>query len=236
MFTFAVHNIQNMKKIFILSLVAMSTLTVSAQRKKVRANTSKGNWALRIGAGFNTATEDPTDASSVKGSEFNISPSVGYFVADNLEIGAKFDYTNAKMTNIAAANFSNEMLTNDLGFGIYGQKYFPVNNWFAFTGRIDLGLTSGTEKETIISSGTPGVVNRGRNGFGGAANFGLAFTPANNIAIQADVIGLGASSLTRTSDVAGSTDINESAFGLNAWRQPMNVSLVWFLNRGGSED
>ena len=36
-----------MKKLFILSLVALSTLTVNAQRKKTKANTSQGNWALR---------------------------------------------------------------------------------------------------------------------------------------------------------------------------------------------
>jgi outer membrane protein len=220
-----------MKKLFILSLVALSTITVNAQRKKTRANTSQGNWALRVGAGYNANSYDRVGDENFKESTINFSPSIGYFIADNLEIGLDVDvnWNKEKSTSTSVNNV--ETTTTDLGFGIYGLKYFPVNNWFAFTGGLSLGLSNGNGK-TVITSANPSLTNTvGKNAFGGAANFGLAFTPVNNLAIQANIIGLGAMSGTILNE-GTIPDVNTTEFGLNVWRQPASVSMTWFFGRG----
>jgi hypothetical protein len=220
-----------MKKIFILSLVALSTITVNAQRKKTRANTSQGNWALRVGAGFNSNTEDPVGDVKSTMTAINFSPSIGYFISDNLEIGLDVDVNWDKNRDVSSLTANTEATTTSFGFGVYGLKYFPVNNWFAFTGGINLGLNNGNIK-TVNTLGTNVNSNTsGLNAFGGAANFGMAFTPVNNLAIQANIIGLGATSGTIQNE--GLTpDVNFSDFGLNVWRQPANVSMTWFFGRG----
>jgi hypothetical protein len=60
---------------------------------------------------------------------------------------------------------------------------------------------------------------------------GMAFTPVNRLAIQANIIGLGAVSGTRNNE-NGVADVNTSDFGLNVWRAPASVSLVWYFGRG----
>jgi opacity protein-like surface antigen len=222
-----------MKKLLVLSLVALSTLTVNAQRKKTRANTSQGNWALRIGAGYSTNTDDEVGTNAVdKVTNINLKPSIGYFIADNLEIGLNINIDNQKnsMTDVLSNNAT--VNTNKLGFGVYGLKYFPINNWFALTGGVELGLGNG-EVKTQFNNLTP--VSSTTNEFGGAANLGLAFTPVNNLAIQANIIGLGAISGTQ-SNVAPTKDRNFSNFGLNAYRTPASVSLVYYFGRGMSND
>jgi hypothetical protein len=219
-----------MKKLFILSLVALSTLTVNAQRKKTKANTSQGNWALRLGAGYNSNTVDPTNVPVTKTTSTNFTPSVGYFVSDNLEIGIKFDVNSTKV-NSTFNDSTIENKNNSVGFGIYGLKYFPVNNWFAFTGGLELGLMNGTGNLQTFKYTKYYTVGYTTNSFGGAANFGMAFTPVNRLAIQANIIGLGAVSGTRNNE-NGVADVNTSDFGLNVWRAPASVSLVWYFGRG----
>ena len=223
-----------MKKLFILSLVALSTLTVNAQRKKTRANTSQGNWALRLGAGYNSNTVDPTYLTKVdiysKTNSTNFTPSVGYFVSDNLEIGIKFDVNSTKV-NSTFNDSTIENKNNSVGFGIYGLKYFPVNNWFAFTGGLELGLMNGTGNLQTFKYTKYYTVGYTTNSFGGAANFGMAFTPVNRLAIQANIIGLGAQSGTIQNEDY-TPDVNTSNFGLNVWRASSSVSLVWYFGHG----
>ena len=212
-------------------MVALSTLTVNAQRKKTKANTSQGNWALRLGAGYNSNTVDPTGVPVTKSTSTNFTPSVGYFVSDNLEIGLKLDVNSTKV-NSTLNDSTIENKNNSVGFGIYGLKYFPVNNWFAFTGGVELGLTNGTGNlQTIYkSNSSTKIVGYATNSFGGAANFGMAFTPVNRLAIQANIIGLGA--VSGTINKEDGPDVNTSDFGLNVYRAGASVSLVWYFGSG----
>jgi Outer membrane protein beta-barrel domain len=225
-----------MKKFIIFGLIACSTITVNAQRKKTRANTSQGNWAVRVALGYNSENSDPVGVpEQSKSNTLQFNPSVGYFIADNLEIGLNLDLQNKNESETFTATNKMELSGTSIGFGIYGQKYFPVNNWFAFTGRLDLGLANGNNKITSTINNIVTPTDQGDNNFGGSANFGLAFTPVNNLAIQANIIGIGAISGTLQNQ-ANTPDVNYSRFGLNVWRQPTNVSLTWFFGRGMSAE
>jgi hypothetical protein len=69
------------------------------------------------------------------------------------------------------------------------------------------------------------------NGVGGAANFGFSFTPYNALALQADIAGLGVGSMKTDYDGANNT-VNTTNAGFNVWRNPYNLSIVWYFGRG----
>lgn len=83
-----------MKKILLLLTLAAG-LNVAAN-----AQTEKGKWLVSGASniGFNSvSTKFKADGMSVDGPKvntFNISPSVGYFVVDNLSVGLSLGYTN----------------------------------------------------------------------------------------------------------------------------------------------
>jgi outer membrane protein len=226
-----------MKKLFILSLVALTSLTVNAQRKKTKANTSQGNWALRLGAGFNSATSDPAGDALDKMTEIRFTPSIGYFVSDNLEIGANINLSKGTLSETTKVNpYTNDYTTSSRsGFGIFAQKYFPVNNWFAFYGNANVGMNFGNDNFKSTTTLFP-ITNTGAStsGYGGSLNMGFAFTPTNNVALMADLAGFGV--MTETVDPDGANNsVTQSSYGLNVWRNPYNLSFVWFFG-GGRND
>jgi hypothetical protein len=225
-----------MKKFFILSLVALSTLTVNAQRKKTKANTSQGNWALRLNMGYNSTNTDPAGQAMDKATDFNFTPGIGYFVSDNLEIGANilFSKSTDNYTYASSPLVINDYTTSSrTGFGVFAQKYFPVNNWFAFYGNANVGMNFGNDNYKNTTGSTVTNTGASANGYGGSLNYGFAFTPTSNVALMADVAGLGVRTQTMDPDGANNS-VTESKFGFNVWRNPYNLSLVWFFNGGGS--
>lgn len=82
-----------MKKITLLiALISFGAIT---------AQTEKGTFTIsgKTGLGFTSSTVKYEYAGQTedgpKTSSFNISPSVGYFIIDNLAIGLEFDYTTS---------------------------------------------------------------------------------------------------------------------------------------------
>lgn len=226
-----------MKKVIILSLMIVSAFSVDAQRKRTRTATSQGNVAVRLGFGVNSTKTDPDlDAESTT-TEVAFTPSVGYMVVDNLELGVNFGITNGRTENIASQapvlNKTN-ISSTDVNFGVYVMKYFPLNNWFAFTAAANLGLSTGTyETENVLGAVTTPIAQQSgnRNGVGGAINFGMAFTPYNAFSLQAGIAGLGISSMKNDPDGVNNTT-NTTDFGFNVARQTAHLDFVWYFGRG----
>jgi len=226
-----------MKKVIILSLMIVSALSVDAQRKRTRTATSQGNVALHMGFGINSTKEDPDGDAQTKTTAVNFTPSVGYMVVDNLELGVNFGITNGKTEDIydqaPVLNKTNTKYT-DVNFGVYAKKYFPLNNWFSFTAAADLGLSTGSyQKDTLTGAVTTPVSSEtgNRSGVGGAINFGLAFTPYNAFALQANIAGLGVNSMKNDPDGTNNT-MNTTNVGFNVRRQTASLDFVWYLGRG----
>jgi hypothetical protein len=73
-----------MKKVFLGALlIALSTIT--------QAQTQKGTWLLGGGAGFSS-----TSTGDAKESTVSFSPNLGYFLADNLSVGASAIVSSVK--------------------------------------------------------------------------------------------------------------------------------------------
>jgi hypothetical protein len=226
-----------MKKLTILSLMIISALSVDAQRKRTRTATSQGNVVVRLGMGVNYDKDDQDLDPVYRQTKINFTPSVGYMVVDNLELGVNFSVAN---TNTEDVFTQNPILTKtvtdatDVGFGVYVQKYFPLNNWFAATVTADLGLSTGTYSTNSINGSvtTPITASTGnRNGVGGGINAGFSFTPYNAFALQASVAGIGVHTMKTDPDGVNNST-NSTHVGFNVWRQPYNMSVVWYFGRG----
>jgi hypothetical protein len=51
------------------------------------------------------------------------------------------------------------------------------------------------------------------------------------LALQADIAGLGVGSMKTDYDGANNT-VNTTNAGFNVWRNPYNLSIVWYFGRG----
>ncbi|MBL7753193.1 MAG: outer membrane beta-barrel protein [Bacteroidota bacterium] len=226
-----------MKKLIIFSLMIVSALSVDAQRKRTRTATSQGNVVVRLGMGVNSEKVDPDLDPVYRETRVSFKPSVGYMVVDNLELGVNFGVSHSTIEDVTLQSptlTKMDMRATDVNFGVYVQKYFPLNNWFAFYTSADLGLSTGSfETDNVVGAVTTPVLAQSgiRNGVGGSANFGFSFTPYNALALQADIAGLGVSSMKVDYDGANNT-INTTNAGFNVWRNPYNLSLVWYFGRG----
>ncbi|REG96283.1 outer membrane protein [Flavobacterium aquicola] len=83
-----------MKKIFLIAALIYFSAII--------AQTEKGTFVIsgKSGLGFNSTTVkynyEGQTTNGPKTSSFTISPSVGYFIIDNLELGLELDYSNKK--------------------------------------------------------------------------------------------------------------------------------------------
>lgn len=226
-----------MKKIIIFSLMLVSALSVDAQRKRTRTATSEGNVVVRLGMGFNSTNNDPDLDPINRTSTFNVSPSFGYMVVDNLEMGVDLNINTSWGENVTTQSpvvNKNVIDATNVGLAVYGQKYFPLNNWFAFTTKANLGLSWGSYRNDAVNGSITTPTGGLTNGFGGAVNFGFAFTPYNAFSLQANIGGLGIQTTKNDPDgvAPGNPTVNTTDFGFNVNRQTTNLSLVWFFGRG----
>jgi hypothetical protein len=224
-----------MKKIIIFSLMLISALSVDAQRKRTRTATSQGNVVVRFGMGLNSTKWDPDLDPITKSTNFHFSPSVGYMVIDNLELGVDFGVDYMTEDDIQTQSPLGKTITDmtDVNFGVYAYKYFPLNNWFAFTTSAHLGMSTGTVSVTDIAgatSTTNKALSGSTNGVYGAIRAGFGFTPYNAFMVHANFATLGVETKKWDGDLSNDT-VNYTDGGLNVLKGA-NLSIVWFFGRG----
>lgn len=226
-----------MKKAIILSLMIVSAFSVDAQRKRTRTATSQGNVAVRLGFGVNSTKTDPDLDAENKSTTIDFTPSVGYMVVDNLELGVNFGVSNTRSEDIASQAPVLSKTTSkatDVNFGVYVMKYFPLNNWFAFTTAANLGMSTGSfSADNVLGSVTSPIASEtgNRNGVHGGINFGMAFTPYNAFSLQAGIAGLGISSMKNDPDGVNNA-VNTTDFGFNVMPHTAHINFVWYFGRG----
>jgi hypothetical protein len=114
------------------------------------AQTEKGNMLLGGTAGFDVQFEDPDNLITI-----DVSPTIGFFVADNLALGGALTLGTTKAGDFSLTNY---------GIAPFGRYYFGtgmtrifIHGQFGFAGvKFDLG---GDNEET--SSGTALLIGPG---------------------------------------------------------------------------
>lgn len=121
-----------MKKMFIAAVLLTSVSSTFAQ-------TDKGDWLVGGTLGFTTTKGN---------SNFNLSPSAGYFFADNFAAGANVDLKFGKLGDVKSTEF---------GIGPFARYYFGKGNLRPFaTAAIDYLTNSSKNTTTNFSSSIDG--------------------------------------------------------------------------------
>lgn len=175
-----------MKNLTLILALLLTSISLSfSQETNMRIQPlEKGNFLLGSGIGFSTSTADievsngNVDAPSTVSSQFNFSPRIGYFFADNIVAGLGMQAVASKVdTDGGAEGDFNDARTL---FGPFVRYYFPVADDQAFY----LGLVTGFGGSTsdIVSNGTTQSVDNSVSVIG----FGPGYTifASNNLALE----------------------------------------------------
>jgi len=170
-----------MKKLLLLAVVTVMGLTASAQ-------TEKGSFVLGGSIGY---YKDKYTPDNNKLSSFNIAPSAGYFVADNIAVGlglgywqAKYDQNAGTINGGALRATMKEELFSIRPFVRY---YKSVSDQFKFFGNLQVPLSFGNIKS---SANYPGTNTRKTNAVGASFSPGFAYFPTPKLGIEFSVEGI----------------------------------------------
>lgn len=196
-----------MKKLLLIGAVALFGA--------LNAQMEKGSWIVsgKTGIDFSSATTKYTaEGQSYDGpkvSTFTITPSVGYFVANNIAVGVDLGFTSTKTTfKNSALEFDYEEKTSVFSILPNATYYFPTaSNLRPYLGA-GIGYGSLTSTDFFNDEETT------KGGFLWGAKGGLLYMLNSNIGID---LGAGYNSLT-TKETVDNTEVKTSAdaFGVSA--------------------
>ncbi len=184
-----------MKKVLLSAIAVFSLTFANAQEeeKGTGKGFSKGDLFLSGAFGF-----DSEKTGDVKSSGFVIEPKVGYFVSENIAVGAKLGFGSDKAENALGDTQDDATMTA----GVFGRYYFTPASDFSLFGQlgfdyssIDNKLADVQEKETSFGLG-----------------LGMNYFVSDNWSIEASWAGLGFSS----NDNGGNGAEKTNSFGLGA--------------------
>ena len=177
--------------------------------------------------------------SGLKGDMYTlgISPSISYFVADNLSVGARFDYdrTNLNVGNLGLslgdlASLSIQdyhMLKNSYSGAVTARYYMPIANSkrIAMFGEVRLGFELGQSVSYKVTEGR----NQGtfQDIYGGGLNVvpGLCVFATNNVCVEVavGVLGINYQYVRQTTNLVEESAMQQS--GANFKINPLSISL-----------
>lgn len=180
-----------MKKL--LSLFAFSLLTMSLFAQVTSSPTKRGNFVIGSRVGFSSA-KSSVDVQSASGSikgdggssyQFNLSPGIGYFLADNFVLGVGLDWikTNSK-TGVdlsGTTTDAQESDNNNVLFGPFLRYFLPAGDDKAFFIGTTVGF--GNSKNQFTSGGKSQSINT--NLFTLGIGPGFTIYSKNGLALEA---------------------------------------------------
>jgi outer membrane protein len=195
-----------MKKIILTVAAVFAFGFANAQE----ATTTDGGFAqgdlfLSGGIGFSSSK-----TGDVKTNGVNFSPAIGYFISENIALGARLDVDSGKVDNGVA-----ETKTSGFGVEAFGRYYFTPAAKFSVFGELAVGV--GSSKTEV------GNVENKSKTFGVNAGAGVSYFLSNNWAIEAGWAGLG----YNTDDNGGNGAEKTNTFGLNVDLSSINFGLIY---------
>lgn len=172
-----------MKKL-LLSLFAVSALAFSTQ-----AQTEQGTFMLGGNVGFNTSKVDGAAKSNI---DFNIVPSVGYFVSNDFAIGTGIGYETSKYYTVASSantTAGSSTKTNAFVVSPFARYYKGINEQFKFFGQLSVPMSFGNTKMGDGNGDNLQKVSKDNN-VGVALSPGFAFFPSKKFGIEFSVKGI----------------------------------------------
>lgn len=166
-----------MKKL-LFSLIALTGLALTTQ-----AQTEKGTWTLGGDVELNTGKVDGNPKSNVN---WTVQPTVGYFVAHNIEVGTGIGYSYDKtysLSTVGAVTTGESFKTTAFIVSPYVRGYKDITEQFKFFGQLSVPMSFGKDKTGDIN-GDNFVKTGSENNVGVALSPGFAFFPSKKNSVS----------------------------------------------------
>ncbi len=204
-----------MKKLLLIAAVAVFGFTnVNAQDDKTVGGFAEGDFYASGSIGYNSTEVGDFDVNS-----FTFSPSVGYFINENIALEATLIFGSSETT----ADFEGDSVGVDnstFGGGLGATYFFTPSNQFSFT--IGAGASYTSTKSEFDVDGSEELTT---NTFGIAVAPGVNYFISECIALRASV---GALSYTSSKlDVDGAESVN--SFNINMNLTDINFAITFKL-------
>lgn len=195
-----------MKKV-ILTVAAVFAFGFANAQDKTESSEgfAKGDVFATGGFGFGSSK-----TGDDKESAFTIAPAVGYFVTENIAIGARLGFSTGTEETAGI-----ETKTNDFNGQVFGRYYWTPASQFSLFGEANVGFGSSKVEVEGVDAGDS-------SNFGVNVGFGVNYFLSSNWSIEAGWAGLGFNSDDNGGDGAEKTntfglalDLSSINFGLN---------------------
>ncbi len=155
-----------MKKLMLTALAVVSFTFANAQDGTTGEGFAKGDIFISGAVGYNSSESGDFEIKT-----FTISPRAGYFVSENIAIGARIGYQSNKQEN-----GTTELDTNTFNAGAFGRYYFTPASKFSIFGEFGVDyLSSKTDNGTTDTTA---------DGFSLGGGPGLSYFISNNFALE----------------------------------------------------
>lgn len=194
-----------MKKIILTAVAVFGFAFANAQEE------GKGNGGFAKGDVFvsGAVTFGSSKTGDFKTNAFEIAPKVGYFVTENIAVGASVGFQSLKFDDGAA-----DATNSGLGLGAFGRYYFTPADKFSLFAELGFDYTSYDEEfDAETRKVHSGSFESKEIGLGLGA--GMNYFVSSNFSIEAGVAVLGYSSNDNGGNGADKT--NNFSFG-GDWR------------------
>ena len=193
-----------MKKLILTAAVALFAFTANAQDGAATGSFAKSDLFVSGTLGFSS-----TSQGDAKTSGFEFSPSVGYFLTDNIALEFGLGFGSDKAVN--------DDKTTTVGVDLGARYFFTPASQFSFT------VGAGFEYQTATTSFDAGGDDLKVNAFGFAVSPGVNYFVSDAFALRASI---GALSYTSTKQDVSGADASNS-FGLNLDLTDINFGLTY---------
>ncbi len=224
-----------MKKIVSAAFVAALLCSAGA----AQAQLSAGHIMLTGSAGYSSDKDGVGDDSYTR-TTGEISPQVGYFVADNLAIGIGLSYggvTTKDEGENPLGKYTRTISNTSMTVGPFARYYKPVGDHAAFFGQLGVGFGSTKRTEELEGKGFEGQTadeDIKYSLLGAQLSPGFTFFPTDHFGLEISMGGLGYNKTKQKDkpDGAGDTwedDNTATGFDFNLGLQGLTIGATWYL-------
>ena len=153
-----------MKKILLVAVLAILSLTVNAQEK---SKGLQGAWFATSQFGY-----QQTKTGDVKSTNLTLLPIVGTFISPSVAIGAGVGYINVKAENASSTVANTSLIVVEPLI----RKYWNVAGSLYFFGQLAAPIISGKEKQSDLKVSQFGLAMSGGFDFFVSKNFSVEFS------------------------------------------------------------
>ena len=173
-----------MKKLLIVTILFFFALNIGAQTQQGKIFVSADSKIAGTIGSTSLKYDGTTVGSSTTSLQFNLSPSVGYFLIDNFVVGLTIDLTTQSLKA-----GSEKQTSTTYAVGPMGRFYIGTSNVKPFVGA---SFLLGSQSSTYTPS-TGSAISSGASGIIVMAGGGIAFYVNDHVAIEGQISYMGES-------------------------------------------